>query len=198
MDELRKAKLHLPPPGQPNEFPQKPFGVFVEPNFEAKVKSLYFLTKFLWFYDNFCLCKVGMRKPIFTDTEKEVTDKVILSREQTVRELADVHPDSHGSNGQLNASGKLKLVFILMRTHVKQHIWFKGFVPESEDGGSLLGSSRKSLADTSVTSTADLSVFSTGQRSHQTFDICVDDARSVRTDDDGEEGEADNGEISPG
>lgn len=42
---------------------------------------------------------------------------------------------------------------------------------ESEDGGSLLGSSRKSLADTSVTSTADLSIFSGGQRSqHTTYD----------------------------
>lgn len=78
-------------------------------------------------------------------------------------------------------------------------------VPESEDGGSLLGSSRKSLADTSVTSTADLSVFSTGPRSHQALDVCVDDTRSVRTDqgdediaatgdDDGDE----NGELSPG
>lgn len=52
-------------------------------------------------------------------------------------------------------------------------------VPESEDGGSLLGSSRKSLADTSVTSTADLSVFSGGQRSQQAFDVCVDDSRSL-------------------
>lgn len=37
MDELKRAKLDLPPPGQPNEFPQRPFGVFQEPNFEAKV-----------------------------------------------------------------------------------------------------------------------------------------------------------------
>lgn len=55
-------------------------------------------------------------------------------------------------------------------------------VPESEDGGSLLGSSRKSLADTSVTSTADLSVFSGGQRSQQAYDICVDDNRSLSED----------------
>jgi hypothetical protein len=34
----------------------------------------------------------------------------------------------------------------------------------SEDGGSLLGSSKRSLADTSVTSTADLSIFSGGDR----------------------------------
>lgn len=39
MDELRKAKMDLPPPGQSNEFPKKKFGLFVEPNFEAKVIS---------------------------------------------------------------------------------------------------------------------------------------------------------------
>lgn len=166
MEELRKAKLDLPPPPAPNEFPQKPFGVFVEPNFEAKV---------------------GIRKSIFSETEKEVTDTVIMRRELTVQELQEVQQQqqqtsstSHASNGALNSSG---------------------IVPESEDGGSLLGSSRKSLADTSVTSTADLSVFSTGPRSQQAFDICVDDARSVRTDQDDDEEVAEgdeNGELSPG
>lgn len=79
----------------------------------------------------------------------------------------------------------------LIRIH-----FIPGNVPESEDGGSLnrslLGSSRKSLADTSVTSTADLSVFSSGQRSQHAFDICVDDVRSVNSENDGE------GESSPG
>lgn len=71
---------------------------------------------------------------------------------------------------------------------------FKGHIPpESEDGGSLLGSSRKSLADTSVTSTADLSVFSGGQRSQHAYDICVDDVRSILSE--GDDGE---GESSPG
>lgn len=37
MDELRKTKLDLPPPGAPNEFPRKPFGEFREPSLEAKV-----------------------------------------------------------------------------------------------------------------------------------------------------------------
>lgn len=59
-------------------------------------------------------------------------------------------------------------------------------IPESEDGGSLLGSSRKSLADTSVTSTADLSVFSGGQRSQQAFDICNEDNRSALSEDEAE------------
>lgn len=38
MEDLRKAKMDLPPPPQPNELPQKPFGVFQEQNFEAKVE----------------------------------------------------------------------------------------------------------------------------------------------------------------
>lgn len=65
-------------------------------------------------------------------------------------------------------------------------IYLGNNILESEDGGSLLGSSRKSLADTSVTSTADLSVFSGGQRSHQAYDICIDDNRSVLSEDDAE------------
>lgn len=144
---------------------------------------------------------MGIRKSIFSDTEKEVTDKVILRREMTVQELADVQGADSGSIGHLNASGKYmfrfkKALYVLLFNILNIH--GLGFVPESEDGGSLLGSSRKSLADTSVTSTADLSVFSTGQRSHQAFDICVDDARSVRTDDDGEPDDAENGDMSPG
>lgn len=37
MDELKRAKMDLPPPAQPNELPKRPFGSFKEPNFEAKV-----------------------------------------------------------------------------------------------------------------------------------------------------------------
>lgn len=141
---------------------------------------------------------MGIRKSIFSDTEKEVTDKVILRREMTVQELANIQAADSGSVGQLNASGKWQKR--IDNTLCGNNIYELGFVPESEDGGSLLGSSRKSLADTSVTSTADLSVFSTGQRSHQAFDICVDDARSLRTDEDGEHDEDadDNGDLSPG
>lgn len=67
-------------------------------------------------------------------------------------------------------------------------------IPESEDGGSLLGSSRKSLADTSVTSTADLSVFSGGQRSQQGYDICINDSRSALSEDE----DNGDGQSSPG
>jgi hypothetical protein len=61
-------------------------------------------------------------------------------------------------------------------------------IPESEDGASLLGSSRKSLADTSVTSTADLSILSGGQRSQQTFGY--DDNPDCELGDNDNEGES--------
>lgn len=40
MDELKKAKMDLPPPPAPNEKPQKPFGEFQEQNFETKVENI--------------------------------------------------------------------------------------------------------------------------------------------------------------
>ncbi|XP_031622536.1 uncharacterized protein LOC116340271 [Contarinia nasturtii] len=141
MDDLRKAKMDLPPPPTPNELPQKPFGEFQEQNFEAKA---------------------GIRKSLFTNSEKEVLQTVILKREQMAQDATETQLTMNGSNGHLNIGAN---------------------VPESEDGGSLLGSSRKSLADTSVTSTADLSVFSSGQRSQQAYDICIDDNRSLSEDD---------------
>ncbi|XP_059622835.1 USP6 N-terminal-like protein [Phlebotomus argentipes] len=144
MEELKKSKMELPPPPGPNELPKRPFGEFREPSIESKI---------------------GRRKSIFSDTEREVTDNVILRRELTQQEIAESRLSEGaigGSNSQLNT------------VHVA----------ESEDGGSLgLGSSRKSLADTSVTSTADLSIFSGGQRSHQAFDIYhhQDDTQSLHT-----------------
>lgn len=55
-EELRKAKLELPPPPADNELPQKPFGVFVEPTKDEKI---------------------GHRKSDFSSIEKEVTENVI-------------------------------------------------------------------------------------------------------------------------
>jgi USP6 N-terminal-like protein len=55
-EELRKAKMELPPPAPENEFPQKPFGVFVEPTKDAVI---------------------GHRKSDFSEIEKEVTENVI-------------------------------------------------------------------------------------------------------------------------
>uniref|UniRef100_T1JCJ1 USP6 N-terminal-like protein n=1 Tax=Strigamia maritima TaxID=126957 RepID=T1JCJ1_STRMM len=37
MEELKKNKLDLPPPAQPNELPQRPFGLFVEPTLEQRL-----------------------------------------------------------------------------------------------------------------------------------------------------------------
>uniref|UniRef100_A0A182JNQ2 Rab-GAP TBC domain-containing protein n=1 Tax=Anopheles christyi TaxID=43041 RepID=A0A182JNQ2_9DIPT len=118
--------------------------------------------------------QIGRRKQEFSETEKEVTETVKLKREITEQEIANLNRIASapgGSTQQLNT------------VHI----------PESEDGGSLLGSSRKSLADTSVTSTADLSVLSGGQsqRSHQAFDFCVDDQKMIPSEDEGD------GESSP-
>lgn len=56
-EDLRKAKMELPPPPAPEiEYPQKPFGVFVEPTKDEKI---------------------GHRKSDFSEIEKEVTDSVI-------------------------------------------------------------------------------------------------------------------------
>jgi len=55
-EELRKAKMDLPVPGDENEYPQKPFGVFIEPTKDEKI---------------------GHRKSDFSEIEKEVTEQVI-------------------------------------------------------------------------------------------------------------------------
>jgi USP6 N-terminal-like protein len=55
-EELRKTKMELPPPGEDIEFPQKPFGVFIEPTKDEKI---------------------GHRKSDFTEIEKEVIENVI-------------------------------------------------------------------------------------------------------------------------
>lgn len=117
--------------------------------------------------------KIGHRKQDFTETEKDVTETVKTNREVTAQEIANLNQSTatgSGSNSQLNA------------VHI----------PESEDGGSLLGSSRKSLADTSVTSTADLSVLS-GAQSQRAFELSYDD--HPKTIESGDEGE---GASSPG
>jgi hypothetical protein len=55
-EELRKAKMELPPPAPDNEFPQKECGVFVEPTKDEQI---------------------GHRKSDFSEIEKEVTENVI-------------------------------------------------------------------------------------------------------------------------
>lgn len=121
----------------------------------------------------------------------------MMQREQTAQDIAESQLNqvtSIGSNTQLNTGTRKTIRFQDYIEKLTETISVN--VPESEDGGSLnrslLGSSRKSLADTSVTSTADLSVFSSGQRSQHAYEICVDDVRSVHSENDAE------GESSPG
>lgn len=116
MDELRKAKLDLPPPPQENEFPKRPFGVFQEPNFEAKVsadRSEQFSLN-SWTYRSILWWEqVGIRKSIFSNTEKEVTETVILKREQTAQEISEIQSETVavniGSNGHLSTGKKILL-----------------------------------------------------------------------------------------
>lgn len=57
MEELRKAKMDVPPPPGDNELPKGPFGVFKAPSFEEQI---------------------GRRKSLFTEKEREVTETVKL------------------------------------------------------------------------------------------------------------------------
>lgn len=111
MDELRKAKMDLPPPPQPNESPQKPFGVFQEQNFETRVNIhtiIFVLQKldfncvhFNW-VSLYVSNQAGIRKSTFTDPEKDALQTVILKREQTAKEVAESQVTMNGSNGHLN------------------------------------------------------------------------------------------------
>lgn len=46
--------------------------------------------------------KAGIRKSLFTTSEKEVLQTVILKREQTAQEVAEAQVVMNGSNGHLN------------------------------------------------------------------------------------------------
>ncbi|XP_063393903.1 USP6 N-terminal-like protein isoform X1 [Cydia fagiglandana] len=122
MEELRRAKLDYPGPPPPSELPQRPLGVFVEPDDKSKI---------------------GQRADTFSDTEKQARATVILRREKAALELQDLRVSQSDT--------------------VSEHSGVAGGA-RCDDSVSALGS-RRSLADTSVTSTADLSVFSSG-RSH--------------------------------
>ncbi|XP_050294207.1 USP6 N-terminal-like protein [Anthonomus grandis grandis] len=135
LDLLRKSKLDHPGPPTQDELPQRPFGLFIEPSFEEIV---------------------GIRKEKFTEKEKQ-TQEIVTLTSDLARESGEKDEDekeSHLSVGD-SVGGYTGSKF--------------SFDPSMDDGSSLLdcehGGSRRSLADTSVTSTADLSVFSTITRS---------------------------------
>ncbi|XP_059062317.1 USP6 N-terminal-like protein isoform X2 [Achroia grisella] len=89
--------------------------------------------------------KIGQRAENFSDTEKQTRATVILRREKAALELQELRVSQSDT--------------------VSEHSGVAGGGARCDDSVSALGSSRRSLADTSVTSTADLSVFSSG-RSH--------------------------------
>ncbi|XP_050683440.1 USP6 N-terminal-like protein isoform X2 [Leptidea sinapis] len=86
--------------------------------------------------------KIGQRAENFSDAEKQARATVILRREKAALDLQELRVSQSDT--------------------VSEHSGVAGV--RCEDSASVLGS-RRSLADTSVTSTADLSVFSSG-RSH--------------------------------
>ncbi|XP_077301898.1 USP6 N-terminal-like protein [Arctopsyche grandis] len=106
--------------------------------------------------------KIGRRAEQFSETEKQVRATVVLRREKAALEAEEFRvSQSDGVSGGKNDQC-------------------------AEECSSLLGGSRRSLADTSVTSTADLSVFSSS-RSHapenslDTHSIVSDGSGSIRS-----------------
>lgn len=68
LDELKRAKLDLPPPATKDELPSRQFGVFTEPSFEQIV---------------------GHRTESFTEKEKE-TNEIVTLRREAARESVEI------------------------------------------------------------------------------------------------------------
>ncbi|XP_065162701.1 USP6 N-terminal-like protein isoform X1 [Atheta coriaria] len=150
LEELKKAKMEHPGPPTKDEIPSRKFGVFVEPTLERKV---------------------GIRQEEFTDKEKETSQIVTMrsdaARISVVENENEFEHDADNRESQLSAG-----------TESVGHTESKfSFDVGMDDASSLLDcehtGSRRSLADTSVTSTADLSVFSAVTRS-QAHDNSLD------------------------
>lgn len=98
--------------------------------------------------------KVGRRSNEFSAVERAAKESVVLRRDAAAAEH---------SNAPVNKESRISIGDGLSGSKFS-------FDPSIDDASSLLechhSSSRRSLADTSVTSTADLSVFSTTTRSH--------------------------------
>ncbi|XP_035433408.1 USP6 N-terminal-like protein isoform X1 [Spodoptera frugiperda] len=108
--------------------------------------------------------KIGQRAENFSETEKQARATVILRREKAAIELQELRVSQSDT--------------------VSEHSGVAGGI-RCDDSVSALGS-RRSLADTSVTSTADLSVFSSG-RSHA-MDNSLDTHSNVSDDATGSDG----------
>ncbi|XP_014242865.1 USP6 N-terminal-like protein isoform X1 [Cimex lectularius] len=136
LEELRKSKLDYAGLPPPHELPKQAFGIFKEPTFEQKV---------------------GRRSMEFSNVEKSARESVILRRDTAAAAaLVDSPTQEIAPNGHARHS------------HDETTLPGSKFSLEQsmDDGSSLLGEgSHRSLAETSITSTADLSVFSSAPRS---------------------------------
>ncbi|XP_069688332.1 USP6 N-terminal-like protein isoform X5 [Periplaneta americana] len=143
LDELKRAKLDYPGPPPQHELPRRPFGLFTEPTFERKV---------------------GRRSSEFSAAERATRESVVLRRDAAITE--PIAGNGHQRDSRISVEGGGGLGGSKF-----------SFDPSIDDASSLLdchhSGSRRSLADTSVTSTADLSVFSTATRS-QALDNSLD------------------------
>ncbi|XP_060520365.1 USP6 N-terminal-like protein isoform X2 [Cylas formicarius] len=171
MDELKRHKLDHPGPPSSDELPTRPFGLFKEPTFDQIV---------------------GFRAEKFSEKEKQ-TQEIVTLTSDAARETTERDKESHLSVGDSVGFAEIagqdfpenlwKFLnhgyTILENTSAtgedisEKFGYLPGskfsFDPSLDDASSLLDcdhtGSRRSLADTSVTSTADLSVFSTVTRS---------------------------------
>ncbi|XP_075990549.1 USP6 N-terminal-like protein isoform X2 [Anticarsia gemmatalis] len=149
MEELKRAKLDYPGPPPPIELPKRQLGVFVEPDKKQKI---------------------GQRAENFSETEKQARATVIL-RERVISYNDTDLTGTRDSENSISANHlkrekaamELQELRVSQSDTVSEHSGVAGGM-RCDDSVSALGS-RRSLADTSVTSTADLSVFSSG-RSH--------------------------------
>jgi len=147
LEELKKAKLEHPGPPTKDEIPSRPFGIFVPPTFEQLV---------------------GIRQEKFTEKEKETNEIVTRRSEEAAKEVA-IMEENDNRDSQLSAG-----------TGTDGHTGSKfSFDPSMDDASSIdceHTGSRRSLADTSVTSTADLSVFSATKNSLDTHSNMSDNS----------------------
>ncbi|XP_039285973.1 USP6 N-terminal-like protein [Nilaparvata lugens] len=154
MDELKKAKLDYPGPAPQNELPRQPFGTFKEPAFEQKV---------------------GHRSSEFSNAERSTRDSVSMRRDAAMAAAAVASEEEEGRESPptpitstpphphpTTANGHATVPAQQRHSH--------GAAPGSkfslDDASSLVGEGSRRSLDTSVTSTADLSVFSSATRSH--------------------------------
>ncbi|XP_069688329.1 USP6 N-terminal-like protein isoform X2 [Periplaneta americana] len=191
LDELKRAKLDYPGPPPQHELPRRPFGLFTEPTFERKVGRRS---------SEFSAAERATRESVVLRRDAAITEPIAGNGHQ--RDSRISVEGGGGLGGAVVSLARLRqdtfltvfnrYLFLWVLHHIgylySNSIIFKklelpssgskfSFDPSIDDASSLLdchhSGSRRSLADTSVTSTADLSVFSTATRS-QALDNSLD------------------------